>query len=154
MGKRHLTSYNHCVERLAVAGRIVAREIRDELLWIESNVHGCTKNGGDLNRERFFHPKLQAVEALAPYRLRTSWSTGEVLDVDIDPVLRSTLALANLLTPGNLAQGAREYARAPAQRPRHPMTPAALVGCTPNDRISSDTSGSAPFPVFAASNPP
>ena len=26
----------------------------------------------------FFHPKLQAVEALAPYRLRTTWSTGEV----------------------------------------------------------------------------
>ena len=36
----------------------------------------------------FFHPKLQAVEALAPYRLRTTWSTGEVLDVDVEAVLR------------------------------------------------------------------
>ena len=30
-----------------------------------------------------FAPKLQTVEALAPYRLRTTWSTGEVLDVDV-----------------------------------------------------------------------
>ena len=46
-----------------------------------------------------FHPKLQAVEALAPYRLRTSWSTGEVLDVDVEPVLRGIPALAGLLAP-------------------------------------------------------
>ena len=45
----------------------------------------------------FFHPKLQAVEALAPYLLRTTWSTGEVLDVDIESVLRGIPALANLL---------------------------------------------------------
>ncbi len=44
----------------------------------------------------FFRPKLQAVEALAPYRLRTSWSTGEVLDVDIEPVLRGIPALAGV----------------------------------------------------------
>jgi len=42
----------------------------------------------------FFHPKLQAVEALAPYRLRTTWSTGEVLDVDVEAVLRGIPALA------------------------------------------------------------
>ena len=47
----------------------------------------------------FFRPKLQAVEALAPYRLRTSWSTGEVLEVDIQSVLSSVPALANLLDP-------------------------------------------------------
>lgn len=49
----------------------------------------------------FFHPKLQAVEALAPYRLRTTWSTGVVLDVDVDveSVLRSIPALANVLEP-------------------------------------------------------
>ena len=47
----------------------------------------------------FFHPKLQAVEALAPYRLRTTWSAGEVLDVDIEAVLRGIPALANLLDP-------------------------------------------------------
>jgi hypothetical protein len=36
----------------------------------------------------FFHPKLQSVDALEPYRLRTTWSTGEVLDVDVSNVLR------------------------------------------------------------------
>lgn len=45
----------------------------------------------------FFHPKLKTVEALAPYRLRTAWSTGEVLDVDVEPVLRRIPALAGLL---------------------------------------------------------
>lgn len=45
----------------------------------------------------FFHPKLQAVEALAPYRLRTTWSTGEVLDVDVESVLRGIPALSKLL---------------------------------------------------------
>lgn len=47
----------------------------------------------------FFHPKLQAVEALKPYRLRTTWSTGEVLEVDVEPVLRSVPALAKLIEP-------------------------------------------------------
>ena len=47
----------------------------------------------------FFHPKLQAVQALAMYRLRTTWSTGEVMDVDVESVLRSIPALANLLEP-------------------------------------------------------
>jgi hypothetical protein len=45
----------------------------------------------------FFHPKLQVVEALAPYRLRTTWSTGEVLDVDVESVLRGIPALSKLL---------------------------------------------------------
>jgi hypothetical protein len=45
----------------------------------------------------FFHPKLQAVEALAPYRLRTTWSTGEVLEVDVESVLRGIPALSKLL---------------------------------------------------------
>lgn len=47
----------------------------------------------------FFHPKLQAVEALAPYRLRTTWSTGEVLDVDVESVLRGIPTLVSLLEP-------------------------------------------------------
>jgi len=47
----------------------------------------------------FFHPKLQAVEASAPYRLRTTWSTGEALDVDVESVLRGIPALAKLLDP-------------------------------------------------------
>lgn len=52
----------------------------------------------------FFHPKLQAVEALAPYRLRTSWSTGEVLEVDLESVLHSIPALADLLDPNIFAK--------------------------------------------------
>lgn len=47
----------------------------------------------------FFHPKLQAVEALRPYQLRTNWSNGEVLEVDVGPVLRKTPALEKLLQP-------------------------------------------------------
>lgn len=47
----------------------------------------------------FFHPKLQDVEALAPYRLLTTWSTGEVLSVDVESVLRATPALVKLLEP-------------------------------------------------------
>ena len=47
----------------------------------------------------FFHPKLQAVEALKPYRLRTKWSTGEVLEVDVESVLRKISALEKLLNP-------------------------------------------------------
>lgn len=31
----------------------------------------------------FFSPKIQSVSALAPYRLLTRWSTGEILEVDI-----------------------------------------------------------------------
>jgi len=45
------------------------------------------------------HQELQAVEALAPYRLRTTWITGEVLDVDVEAVLRSIPALTKLLDP-------------------------------------------------------
>ena len=52
----------------------------------------------------FFHPKLQAVEALAPYRLRTVWSTGEVLVVDVESVLTGTPALAHLLAPEAFAK--------------------------------------------------
>jgi hypothetical protein len=52
----------------------------------------------------FFHPKLQAVEVLAPYRLRTTWRSGEVLDVDVESLLRSIPALANLLEPQTFAQ--------------------------------------------------
>jgi len=47
----------------------------------------------------FFHPKLKTVQPLAPYRLRTTWSTDEVLDVDVEPVLRSIPGLVKLLEP-------------------------------------------------------
>lgn len=46
---------------------------------------------------KYFFPKLMAVAALAPYRLRTTWSTGEVLELDIETRLRRHLALAPIL---------------------------------------------------------
>ena len=45
----------------------------------------------------YFFPKLQAVEALVPYRLRTTWSTGEVLELDVGDILRKMPALAPVL---------------------------------------------------------
>lgn len=47
----------------------------------------------------YFFPKLQSVEVLSPYRLRTRWSTGEVLDVDVQAQLRKQPALAPILDP-------------------------------------------------------
>jgi hypothetical protein len=43
------------------------------------------------------HQELQAVEALAPYRLRTTWTKGEVLDVDVEAALRGIPALTSLV---------------------------------------------------------
>jgi len=51
----------------------------------------------------YFFPKLSAVEALAPYRLRTTWSTGEVLEVDVESVLRKHAFLAQVLDPAVFA---------------------------------------------------
>ncbi|MBP7970638.1 MAG: DUF2442 domain-containing protein [Aquaspirillum sp.] len=45
----------------------------------------------------YFFPKLMAVEALAPYRLRTTWNTGEVLELDVESRLRRYPALAPIL---------------------------------------------------------
>lgn len=47
----------------------------------------------------YFFPKLQSVEVLSPYRLRTRWSTGEGLDVDVETQLRKQPALAPILDP-------------------------------------------------------
>lgn len=47
----------------------------------------------------YFFPKLQSVEALSPYCLRTRWSTSEVLDVDVEAILRKGSALAPILDP-------------------------------------------------------
>lgn len=47
----------------------------------------------------FFHPKLQSVEALETYWIRTIWSTGETLNVDVGSVLRKTKALKKILEP-------------------------------------------------------
>ena len=50
----------------------------------------------------FFFPRLHKVEALAPCNLRT-WSTGEVLDVDVESALRSNPALCDILAPSVFA---------------------------------------------------
>lgn len=44
-----------------------------------------------------FFPKLASVRALAPHRLSTSWNTGEVLEVDVGPVLRKHPSLRPIL---------------------------------------------------------
>jgi len=46
----------------------------------------------------FFHPKLLTVKALESFHLRTAWSTGEVLDVDLAKVLRGS-AFAEIRKP-------------------------------------------------------
>lgn len=46
----------------------------------------------------FFRPKLQAVKALEPYRLSTTWSTGKVLEVDVSNVMRGP-AVAEIRKP-------------------------------------------------------
>ena len=46
----------------------------------------------------FFFPKLLTVKALEPYRLRTTWSTGEVLDVDVGNLMRGA-AFAEIRKP-------------------------------------------------------
>lgn len=52
----------------------------------------------------FFYPRLQGVEVLQPYRLCTTWSTLETLEVDVGPLLRKTPALKNLLEPAVFAK--------------------------------------------------
>lgn len=47
----------------------------------------------------FFHPKLRSVEPLQHHRFRTTWSNGEVLEVDVKPTLRKTKALEKILDP-------------------------------------------------------
>lgn len=47
----------------------------------------------------YFFPRLESVEALRPYRLRTIWNTREVLEVDVGDVLRRTPALSPILVP-------------------------------------------------------
>ena len=52
---------------------------------------------------RYFFPQLEEVQALAPYRLRTRWSTGETLEVDVADKLRAIPSLAPILTPAVFA---------------------------------------------------
>lgn len=47
----------------------------------------------------YFFPKMTGVIAIEPYRLRTSWSTGEVLEVDVGDILHKTPILAPILDP-------------------------------------------------------
>ncbi|MBK1643007.1 hypothetical protein CKO12_14265 [Chromatium okenii] len=52
----------------------------------------------------YFFPKLISVEALQPYCLRTSWNTGEVLDVNVEMQLRRHAALTPVLEPSVFAR--------------------------------------------------
>lgn len=45
------------------------------------------------------NPVIVTVEALEPYRLRTTWANGEVLDVDIEHILHKLPALKEILKP-------------------------------------------------------
>lgn len=47
----------------------------------------------------YFFPKLEDVKALEPYRLRTTWSTGETLEVNVGDKLRAIPCLAPILAP-------------------------------------------------------
>lgn len=47
----------------------------------------------------FFYPKLQRVDALQAFRLSTVWSTGEVLEVNLEPLLRRVSTLRKILEP-------------------------------------------------------
>lgn len=47
----------------------------------------------------YFFPRLTGVVATAPYRLRTTWSTGEILEVDVEARLRKHDALSAILAP-------------------------------------------------------
>lgn len=49
-------------------------------------------------------PELLDVTALEPYRLRTRWSTGEVLEVDVGDMLRGIPVLAKILDPAVFAK--------------------------------------------------
>lgn len=48
---------------------------------------------------KYFYPELLEVTALEPYSLRTRWSTGETLEVDIGEKLRGIPTLAKILAP-------------------------------------------------------
>lgn len=52
---------------------------------------------------KFFFPELLEVTAIAPYRLRTCWNTGETLTVDVEEALRSVPGLSPILEPGTFA---------------------------------------------------
>lgn len=45
------------------------------------------------------YPKALEVQALAPYRLRIRWSTGELLDVDVEAKLAGVPCLKPILAP-------------------------------------------------------
>lgn len=52
----------------------------------------------------YFFPRLQTIVALAPYRLRTTWNTGEVRELDVEERLRRHPALAPILDPAVFAR--------------------------------------------------
>lgn len=51
----------------------------------------------------YFFPQLKMVRPLEPYRLLTTWSTGEVLEVDVGDILRKNSMLTSILDPSVFA---------------------------------------------------
>ena len=87
---------------------------------------------------KFFFPELQAVEALAPYRLRTRWHTGEVLEVDVSGILHQLPELSPLLEPATFARahvgewgGTVEWF--PRSRPGSQVMKCSASGCAATD---------------------
>lgn len=85
----------------------------------------------------FFFPKLLAVEALEPYRLSTTWSTGEVLNVEVGDILRKHAELRPILEP-------EVFARVTS------MTGAASNGWTPSLAQTTSTPGARNRPAKSA----
>ena len=54
---------------------------------------------------KFFYPELLTVSPQGSYRLCTTWSTGETLEIDLEEILRRTPALQYLLDPVSFARG-------------------------------------------------
>ncbi len=49
--------------------------------------------------KNYFFPELITVKALEPYKLRTTWSTNEILDIDVEHILKKYIALRPILNP-------------------------------------------------------
>lgn len=53
----------------------------------------------EMARSAIGTPKVETVQALAPYRLRIGWSDGVAREVDVSDMLRRVPALAPILAP-------------------------------------------------------
>jgi hypothetical protein len=66
----------------------------------------------------YLHPKLEVVEAIVLYRLRTTWSTGEVLDVNCGDPSGSLQKTPRTWSTQRMCQGSRGPSEAKNRRQR------------------------------------